>query len=161
VRIYNNQNKEREIFRMRADRIIDFSARYNFFQSGSDAPLGSIKKKGLRSLWRTTFFLDNPAGQTTHHLKEDNPWTKVGDALFGEIPILGIFGGYVFNPAYTVYRGENREDESQPVMHLKKQPAFFESSYTIELAKPDISNDEEIRVLLGIVMAVQLERRRG
>jgi uncharacterized protein YxjI len=161
VRIYNNSKKEREVYRIKADRIIDFSATYRFTDSATERPLGAIKRKGMRSLWRATYFMDNAAGQTTHHLKEDNPWVKVGDAFLNEIPIVGLFTGYFLNPSYTVYRGENREDESRPVMTLAKQPAFFESSYTIQLVDAAVQPDEELEVLLGILMAVQLERRRG
>lgn len=161
VRVYNNSKKEQEIFRIRADRIIDFSANYRFINSTNEQSLGSIKRKGMRSLWRATYFSDDMNGQTSHHLKEDNPWTKVLDGFFTEIPIVGLFSGYVFNPAYTVYRGNDRKDESQPVMKLKKQPAFWESKYVIENTQPSMSSNEEIQVLLAIIMMLQLERWRG
>ena len=158
--LFNNSKKEREIFRIQADRIIDFSATYRF-KDANQNPLGAVKRKGIRSLWRATYFSDNPTGQTTHHVKEDNPWTKVIDALMNEVPFLGFFTGYFFNPSYTAYRGANREDESQPVMKLEKQPAFFESSYHIQLVDQSISQAEELQLILSLLMIVQLERRRG
>jgi uncharacterized protein YxjI len=161
VRIYNNSKKEREVYRMRADRIIDFSANYKFFDSAGTNQIGSIKRKGIRSLWRATYFIDNASGQTAFHVKEDNPWVKVLDALLIEVPIVGFFTGYFLNPTYTAYRGTNREDESQPVMKLIKQPAFFESGYEIQLVNPQVSEEDELAVLLGLMMMVQLERRRG
>ncbi len=161
VRIYNNSKKEREVYRIQANRIIDFSATYKFVHSANNAPIGSVKRKGMRSLWRATYFSDNPNGQTTHHMKEDNPWVKIGDALLSEVPIVGLFTGYFMNPSYTAYRGADRENESQPVMKLVKTPAFFESTYSIELANPSVSADEEIQLLLSLMMLVQLERRRG
>lgn len=161
IRVYNNSNKEVELFSIKANRIIDFSATYNFTDSRNGQVLGSVKRKGMRSIWRATYFSDNANGQTTHHIKEDNPWTKVWNNLAESIPVVGIFSGYFLNPSYTIYRGESREDESQPVMHLAKQPAFFESSYTITLANPNISAEEEVQALLSLFMAVQLERRSG
>jgi uncharacterized protein YxjI len=161
IRVYNNSNKEVELFSIKANRIIDFSATYNFTDSRSGQGLGSVKRKGMRSIWRATYFSDNTAGQTTHHIKEDNPWTKVLNNLAEGIPVVGMFSGYFLNPSYTIYRGANREDESQPVMHLVKEPAFFESSYTITLANPNISAEEEIQALLALFMAVQMERRSG
>jgi len=161
VPIYNNQKKERELFRIQANRIIDFSALYRFKDSGTGNSLGAVKRKGMRSIWRATYFSENAAGQTTHHIKEDNPWTKVGNALLSEIPIVGMFAGYFFNPSYTVYRGDQREDESQPVVKLAKNAAFFESSYTMELVQPSISQEEELQLLLTTLMVVQLERWRG
>lgn len=161
IRIYNNSQKEREVFRVKADRIIDFSATYRFMDSTSEAPLGAVKRKGIRSLWRATYFSDNAAGQSTHHIKEDNPWVKVGDALLNEIPIIGLFTGYLLHPSYTAYRGDNREDESQPIMQLVKQPAFFESTYEVTLLQPNVSREEELQLLLSLLLIVQLERRRG
>lgn len=162
VLVYNNSNKENVIFRIRADRIIDFSATYRFYQGdGQGEPFGSVKRKGMRSLWRATYYVDVASGQTSHHIKEDNPWTKVLDGLFSEIPIVGMFTGYVFNPSYTIYRSADRNDESHPIMHLKKNSAFFESSYALELADPSITQEEEILCLMSFMMFIQLERRRG
>ena len=161
VRIYNNSNKERELYRIRADRIIDFSANYKFFDASGTNQIGSIKRKGMRSLWRTTYFMDNASGQTTHHLKEDNPWVKILDAVVEQVPFLNLFTGYFLNPTYTAYRGNNREDEGQPVMKLIKKPSFFEAGYELQLVNPQVSQEEELQVLLGIMMMVQLERRRG
>lgn len=161
ILLYRDNSKKDVVFRIRADRIIDFSATYRFYDGAGTGSYGLVKRKGMRSLWRATYFADDAAGNTTHHLKEDNPWTKVWDALFAEVPFLGLLGGFFFNPSYTCYRGTNREDESQPVMRLKKERAFFESKYTIELANPNISPDEEVRALLSLIMLVQLERRRG
>lgn len=161
IRLYNNSKKEQEIFSIRANRIIDFSAHYHFFNSTNEQSIGSVKRKGMRSLWRATYFSDNASGQTTHHIKENNPWTKMADAILLEIPLVSLLSGYFFNPSYTVYGGENREDESSPVMKLVKKPSFWESGFDIELLDPNIGNEDEIRLILAIIMAVQLERRRG
>lgn len=161
VRIYLNQSKQQEVFRIRADRIIDFSATYNFINSSNEQPLGRVKRKGMRSLWRATYYVDNPAGQQTHHIKEDNPWIKMMDALLGEVPYLSLLTGFFFNPTYTVYRGVDRTDETQPIMKLKKRASFFESTYNIELVNPQVDVHEEFLVLLSLMMMIQLERRRG
>lgn len=164
ILVYNNSNKDKVIFRIRADRMLDFSATYRFVQvtdSGEEVMLGAVKRKGMRSIWRATYFVDDPNGNTAFHIKEDNPWTKVFDSLMSEVPILNFFTGYVFNPSYTLYRGSNRDDESQPLVHLKKNKAFFESSYEISLASDQIAQNEELAALLAIMMIVQLERRRG
>ena len=162
ILVYNNSNKENVIFRIRADRIIDFSARYRFYQGeGQGNSFGSVKRKGMRSIWRATYFVDTTDDVTSHHIKEDNAWTKVWDSLFSEIPILGMFTGYVFNPSFTVYRSADRNDESHPIMRLSKNKAFFESSYTLELVDPSISQEEELLCLMSMIMLVQLERRRG
>lgn len=161
VRIYPNQQKEREIYNIRAEKILDFNTRYNFYAAESQDHLGSVKAKGWRSIWRATYMIDDPKGNQLMYIKEDNPWMKVGDALFQEIPIAGMFAGYVFHPAYTAYRSTDLEDMSQPVMHLKKENAFFEGVYSITLADHDMDRDEEISALLSFMLMVQFMRRRG
>ena len=44
---------------------------------------------------------------------------KVIDALVGEVPVVGMFAGFVFNPSYAL----KRPDESI-VMRFKKQPSI-------------------------------------
>ncbi|MCA0453211.1 MAG: hypothetical protein LCI00_04475 [Chloroflexi bacterium] len=161
VRIYRDQSKQEEVFHINAEQILDFNTRYNFYQSGNERHLGSVKAKGWRSIWRATYNVDDPAGQQTHFIKEDNPWVKVLDVLFQEIPFLGIFAGYFLHPSYSAYRGGNYEDESKPVMRIQKEPAFFESSYSMELLNPEIDPTEEARVLLSFMLMVQFMRRRG
>lgn len=158
---YNSQKKDHVVYRIRADRVIDFSATYRFVDGNDTRSYGLVKRKGMRSIWRATYFSDNANGNTSHHLKEDKPWVKVWDALLSEVPFVNFFTGYMFNPAYTCYRGAERNDESQPVMKLKKLPAFFEGKYQIDLVEPTVSEAEEIQSLLSIIMLVQLERRRG
>jgi hypothetical protein len=157
VRIFSDSSKSREIFRINADRIIDFSANYRFTDSSNEQPLGSIKHKGLRSIWKATYLVHDPANQQRFHITEDNPWVKVGDMLFSEIPILGFFTGYLFHPTYTAYRSDNE----QPVMRLEKQPAFFERSFDIQKLDNNLSDEEEKLLLLSFMMKIQLERSRG
>ncbi len=161
VRIFNNQAKEKELFNIQAEKIIDFNTRYNFYYSVQDQHIGSVKAKGWRSIWSATYLVDDPQGQTQHFIKEDNPWVKVGDALFGEIPVIGIAAGYVFHPSYTCYRGDNHDDDSSPIMKIKKEAAFFEGMYTIELLNQDIDRVEEMRAVLSFMLMVQFMRRRG
>lgn len=141
------------LYSIKADRIIDFSARYHF-TSSSGIPLGSVKRRGLKSLWKAQYDIFD--GDTlVMTIREKNPWVKVMDGLFGEIPILGIFSGYVFNPAFLV----TRADETL-VMSLEKQPSFFSRKFTIKQLN-QLSEQEEIRVLLSLLMMILLERTRG
>jgi uncharacterized protein YxjI len=161
IRIYPNQSKEREVFRIRAEKILDFNTRYNFLDANNETHMGSVKAKGWRSIWSATYNIDDTSGQQTHFIKEDNPWVKLGDALFTQIPIIGIFAGYAFHPGYTCYRGGDYENTTQPIMQLKKEPAFFEGVYSIDLIDQNIQQVEEVRALLSFMLMVQFMRRRG
>lgn len=157
VRVFSNEQMQQQLYEIRADRILDFSARY-YFRDMSGGELGSIKHRGMRSIWSATYEIFNPgAGEPTYQLKEDNPWVKVGDALLSDIPVVGMLTGYFLHPTYTV----THLATGTPVLRLKKQPAFFESSFTIEKLDDRLQGEHETRLLLAVLMAVQLERSRG
>lgn len=156
VRIFRDDSKTDEVFRINADRIIDIGARYKFTDSKTERPLGAIKQRGLKTIWKAHYDIETPQGTPQHSLTEDNPWVKVADVLLGEIPFLGLISGYIIHPSYTIH-----DNAELPIMQLTKEPAFFESKFRIDLLEPTISAEEEKRLLLSVMMMVQLNRARG
>jgi len=161
VRVYRTQEKQDEVYNIQANKILDFNTRYSFFDSANSQPLGSVKAKAWRSILSATYMVDDASEQQMMWIKEDNPWVKVGDTLFQQVPFVGMLSGYVFNPSYTCYRSPEVDDKSQPVMQIKKLGAFFESAFTIDLLDPEIERDEEVSALLSFMLMVQFMRRRG
>lgn len=153
VIIFADAQQTQPLYTINADRVIDFSARYHFSdQNGTE--LGSVKRQGMKSLWKARYdILDGD--RTVMTIREENPLIKVLDGLFGAIPLIGVFAGYVFHPAFLVSR-----PEGTVVMRLEKQPAFFESKFTIK-RETEIDKTEETRVLLSFLMMILLERKRG
>jgi uncharacterized protein YxjI len=159
INVFSDQSQTHQLYSINADRIIDFSARYNF-SDDQGLNIGAIKRKGMRSLWKASYDLlegDN----VKFHIQEENAFVKIMDGLFGEIPIVGMFSGYVFNPAYLVTRPGSAEQPGPTVMRLAKQPAFLESSFTLEKIDPTLSEKEEEQILLSLMMMTLLERSRG
>jgi len=161
IRIYRDQSKEREIFTIKAEKILDFDTRYNFYTVEKEKHLGSVKAKGWRSIWRATYLIDDSNQDTHMFIKEDNPWVKVGDALLNEIPIVNFFTGYMLHPSFTAYRSPGIEDTSDPVMQLTKEAAFFEGVFRVDLLDQHMTQFEEISALLSFMLMVQFMRRRG
>jgi hypothetical protein len=53
VRIYEDEDQRRQLFRLRADRVVDFGASYAV--SGPDGrPLGAVRQRGVRSIWKSS-----------------------------------------------------------------------------------------------------------
>jgi uncharacterized protein YxjI len=160
IRIYSDESRSLEVFRIHTDKVFDFNAKYYFTLSATGQDLGYVQPAGLRSIWSATYRIYAPDGSTSHFIKEDNPWVKVLDALVSAIPYVELFTGYFLNPTYTAYRGADIENPTQPALHLTKKPAFFESTFTIEDMGVQ-SQEEEMRMLLGVLLMVQFMRRRG
>jgi uncharacterized protein YxjI len=153
ITIFADTEQTRPLYYIKADRIIDFSARYDFTDSNGNS-IGAVKRRGLKSLWRARYDIFD-GDTTTLSIQEKNPWVKIADALFAEIPIVGIFSGYVFNPAYLVSRADGTV-----VMRLEKTPSFLSRKFSIKTVD-QISDREEQQILLSLLMMLLLERTRG
>lgn len=153
IGVFSDTERTNQLYSIKADRILDFSARYNFSDQ-IDKPLGAVKRRGLKSLWKSHYDIFD-GEMVVFTIQEENPWVKVMDSLCAEIPILGMFTGYVFNPTYLVSRPDGRT-----VMHLSKQPTFLSRVFSIKKVD-QISDREEIQVVLSLLMMLLLERNRG
>lgn len=154
INIFADESQTRQQFNIKADRVIDFSATYNFTDSQGNN-LGSIKRQGMRSIWKANYDVTDANGNPIFKINEENGWVKVVDALVGEIPIVGMFTGYVFNPAYIISKMDGTA-----VARLQKQPAFLEGKFQLsQLGK--LLPAEETQVLLSSLMLTLLERRKG
>lgn len=154
VTVFADTEQTQPLYTINADRVLDFSARYHINEA-SGFSLGTLQRQGRRSIWSAHYEVLRGGGSVMQ-IREENPWVKVGDALFSEIPVLGIFTGYVFNPAYIV----SRADTGAPLMRVKKEAAFLEGSYSITRTG-DLSENDERLAVLSVLMMVLLEKRRG
>jgi uncharacterized protein YxjI len=153
VTVFADAGQTQPLYSINANKMLDFSARYTFTDS-SGRVLGSVKRQGMKSLWKSHYdVLDGENAVMT--IKEESAWTKVLDGLIGEVPVLGMFTGYLFHPAYIVSR-----QDGTVVLRLEKQPAFFEGKFIIE-KKAEMDSQEEERALLSVIMMILLERLRG
>ena len=143
------------IYTIKADRIIDFSANYHMEDAKSGASLGTVKRKGMRSLWKASYEIHDEHHQPRYMVNEESAMTRFLDTLFSELPIIGLFAGYVFNPVYKI-----TDTHGQVVARLKKQPAMFEGVFKLE-SPQRLSPAEQKRLMRGSFMVVILERVRG
>jgi hypothetical protein len=140
-------------FRLKADRIVDFGASYAV--SGPDGrPLGAVRQRGVRSIWKSTYEVSDPNGKTIGVIHEENPFVKVLDSLAEAIPFADALGGLFFNPAYLVDLG------GATVLRMQKERSVFESRFRLDKLG-DFSEEEEDLLLASLMMVLLLERERG
>ncbi len=153
VSVFEDEDQKRLLFRMKADRMLDFSARYAI--SGPEGhPIGAVGRQGMKSLWSSAYVLVDADGMEAGWIREENPWVRVLDGVMESIPFGDALGGLFFNPAYLVkLRG-------QDVLRVQKQRSVLESSFRIEKLA-DFSEEDEDLLLASIIMMVLLERDRG
>jgi len=153
--VYRDTSKTAIFCDINADRIIDFSAFYRFTDP-SGAGLGGIRRKGWRSIWKAHYELVNENSQHVMTIHEENPMAKFMDGMLGEIPVLGIFSGYLFNPKYLV-----TALDGTPVMRITKERSFLESGFKLDALVQGLDPEDELRILMGALMMIFLERKRG
>lgn len=154
VSVFADEGQTQLLCQIKADRVIDFNAKYQI-SDPSGVPLGSVSRKGMRSIFKAHYQIFDESGNQVKDIHEENAMIKVLDGLVSGIPIVGAFAGYFLNPSYLVTK-----TDGTPVARLKKQPAFLEGKFTLEKLG-DLSPQEEIRVLMAVMMMTLLERSRG
>lgn len=155
VEVFADQSREVKLAEIKANKVIDWSARYNATDAMGRA-IGSVGRKGWRSIWKAHYEVFNPGDNIPDFsISEENPGAKFMDGLLGGIPVLGMFSGYFFHPRYLAVKGDRR-----PVMRLTKMAAFFEGKFQIDKLD-DMTAREELNLILSFFMLVMLERQRG
>ena len=149
VKVFADERQQAELYDIKANKIIDFSAQYNI-NTFAGSPVGTVKREGMKSLWKATYNVLDNSGVQVGLIHEESPWIKVLDGLLSDVPFVGMF----INPAYLV------DLQGQTVLYLKKQPAWLEGKFTLT-RRGQFSEAEEALLLPSIIMMLLLERMRG
>ena len=155
VTVFSNENKTNELFTITADKWLDFNTSYVFSRSNSDQKIGRIVRKGWKSLWKSRYEIYDERDQQDLILTEDNAWIKYMDHFFRSIPFVGILSGYVFNPKYNIMR-----PDGTLVVQISKEQSFWGRRFKLSKIS-EFEEGEEERILLGSMMMILLERRKG
>lgn len=154
VSVFENESKTKVLYKIKADRWIDFSACYSF-SDPQGKELGKIGRKGWASLWKAHYEIFDKNKQLKFTIREENAWVKVLDGLVGQIPIINLFTGLFLNPAYLVINNRN-----ETVVRLSKEKSLVGRRFKVSEIKKLNGLDDDI-ILLGLMMMVLLERRKG
>ena len=155
VIVFNDESKSQELFRIKADRWLDFNASYSMTDLSTHKNLGRLARKGMRSIWKSQYDIIDGNEKIKFQINEDNAWIKIWDSFVGEIPIIGMFTGYFLNPSYTVKDASGKE-----YFKLKKMPSLMGRRFQLDRLI-DIDDEDESLVILSFLMMVLLERERG
>ncbi len=155
VVVFSDESRNTELFRIKADRWIDFNAAYSMTDVQNNQNFGKLARKGMRSLWKSHYDVLDAGNSTKFYISEDNAWVKVFDSFVGELPIIGMFTGYFLNPSYSV-----KDASGKVYFKLKKMPSFIGRRFQLDRLI-DIDDQDESLVVLSLLMMVLLERARG
>ncbi|MFZ1559174.1 MAG: hypothetical protein WAT37_04570 [Saprospiraceae bacterium] len=154
ITVFENASQTTPIYKIKANQWIDWSASY-ILSDAAGHELGRMGRKGGRSLWKATYEIFDANNTKEFKIEEDNAFVKIMDAVFSEIPILGIFTGYVFNPKYNIFN-----EKGEKVAEFAKESSFLGKKFKLHQLS-DLNVQEEERIILSLMMMVLLERSRG
>ena len=154
IDIFQSARDNTLLYTIQADRIIDFGANYAVRDADGNK-LGHIKRNGMKSLWKTSYTINNAAGQPVYGMREANPWAAVADSLVGEIPVLGLLTGYFLNPSYIISTPDGQE-----IFCLKKEASLFERKFSL-YKTGEADPQQDILALNAAMILMLLERRDG
>lgn len=141
VSVFRDKTKSQLFCEIKADRVIDWSAKYNFYDANGQC-FGSVKRRGMKSLWKAHYEVYDEADNHVSNIAEENPMAKVMDGLLGQVPVLGMLSGYMFHPKYLLTSAA----DGSPKMRLSKEPAMWEGKYTLDRMY-DFDDVDELRGL--------------
>lgn len=153
VEVYSDSTQSRLLFRIEADRVLDFSANYSFTDASGNS-WGSVRRKGMKSLWSAHYEIIHD-DQVEMTIQEESPMQKLLEGLLGGIPIIGWIAIYLINPSYII-----RRPDGEALLRLTKKPAILEGKFELEKLN-ELPEDDELRALLAVIMVGLLERARG
>lgn len=84
IRIYNDESKSQEVLLIKARSVIDFNAAYDVVDAGFNQKVGTLRRKGWRSMMRDEWEVLDGNDQVTGMLFEDS----VGQAMLRRL-LLG------------------------------------------------------------------------
>ena len=154
LEVFEDKTKSKRVCTIKANKVLDFSAAYNFFTE-NEQPFGSIHRKGFYSIWKATYLLNEASGSQYATIKEEKPFAKVVDGLLGGLPFVGLVCNYIFNPSYILTLEDGTE-----LFRLTKAPSFWGALFKIDKLT-DVTPDNEIRCMMSLLMVVFLEKSRG
>ncbi len=154
VTVYSDESRSSALYTIKANKWLDFSAAYAMMNQHGEV-IGKVARKGWKSIWKAEYHIIDNQDQTRFTIRERNAWTRMADNVVGDIPVLGLFTGYLFHPVYDV-----TDQQGNVVMMLKKEPSMIGRRFKLSQVEK-VPEDDDTRILLGLMMMILLERQRG
>ncbi len=146
IRAYTDESMTNELLTMKARQIVDFGATYDVEDTQQGVKVGSLRRKGLKSLIRDEWLLFDPQGQQIGVIQEENADLAL---IRRFVPLAGLIP-----QSYNIRIGK------QPVASLKQHFNPFVLKYTLDLSRDyEKRLDRRLAIAAGILFCA-IERRQ-
>jgi uncharacterized protein YxjI len=139
IRVYDSEEKSREVLSIKARQIMDFSAAYDVVDTELNQKVGVLRRKGLRSILRDEWEVLDPNDRVIGQLFEDS----IPMALLRRL-LLGSW----LPQNYDLTVGETR------VADLKQNFNLFRYELNLDFSMDTTSRlDRRVGIAAGILLA--------
>ncbi len=139
IRVYDSEDKSREVLSIKARQIMDFSAAYDVVDTELNQKVGVLRRKGLRSILRDEWEVLDADDRVIGQLFEDS----VGMALLRRL-LLGSW----LPQNYDLTVGETR------VADLKQNFNLFRYELNLDFSMDTLHRlDRRVGIAAGILLA--------
>lgn len=137
IRVYEDESKTREVLAIRTAKILDISAIYEVIDSNSGEKIGSLKRKGIKSIVRDEWEVHDPQGMVIGKIEEDST----------ALALLRRFLTNLIPQAYSFFV------HSQKVAEFRQHFNFFVYHAILDLsADPRQVLDRRLALSAGILL---------
>jgi uncharacterized protein YxjI len=139
IRVYSDETKSQEVLSIKARQIVDFSAAYDVVDATTNQHVGTLRRKGLRSMLRDEWEVLDTDGNVVGLLFEDS----MGLAMLRRLLL-----GSLLPQNYDISMGETR------VADLKQRFNLFRYELDLDFTM-DTANmlDRRLGLAAGILLA--------
>lgn len=152
IKVYRDSSKKEELYHLRSNKLIDFQQTFTIKDAKGNI-VGKARRKTFKSFWTATFHIYDANDNHLYTIKERSGFVRMMDGMVGEIPVIGFFSGYIFNPKYVLTDLNGAE-----YMEVSKKPSFFGRKFKLNQFKP--SQDDSLFILSFMMMLIS-DRDRG
>lgn len=146
-RFYSDESRTREVFRIKARRMVDIGGRYDVTDAEGNS-IGSLQKQFRKSLVRSTWVLAGADETVQAEAREQSAFMAILRRVIDFVP----YGEYIPLPYHFEFRVEDR------VVGEFRRRFKIRDSYTLDL-RPDTRREVDRR--LAIALAVGLDALQG
>lgn len=137
IRVYTDESQSQELLVIQARQILDFSAAYDVYDAGEGRQVGTLRRRGFRSMLRDEWEVLAPGDMPIGLLTEDS----MGYALLRRLLL-----GTLLPQNYDILMGE------QKMMDLRQRFNLFRYELDLTFA-PGGQFDHRLGIAAGILLA--------
>ena len=152
INVFRDESKKEVLYDLVSNKIIDFQQTFTITNAQKQV-IGKVRKKTFRSVFKATYYLQDADGNHVYTIRERSATVRFFDSLFGELPLIGMLSGYVFNPKYVVVDLNGNE-----LMEMSKKPSFWGRKFDIHKLTNQPFNEEQVVLSLSLMIIQQRDR---